>query len=403
MKKELTPPQHQLLNLISHTLFPNNPIPAKFTEKELSPDLITEAVSQTVLPFVYSAAQKLNIDATPCLQSLRRILANNMVVEYEHSELHNLLQAHNIPYVILKGCVSASYYPEPALRTMGDVDFLVKESDLERVGEILEKDGYIRTEDHEHEAHIVYHRPPKSVLEMHWRLSGIPQGRNGDRVREYFSDIIETARTVEMPEGSYRAPDDFHHCLVLLVHTAGHMINTGIGLRHLCDWAVFTEKVDIQQWHEELSLCGLWRYAKLLTQLSVRYLHMPGQLWAMEDAEENLLEAMVCDIFAGGNFGKKDDQRINQAKLMTDKEKGGVDGESMIKQLVSVMNEKAGIVLPVCRKIPILLPIGWIYAGGRHLLRIKDGKRPQIHMKEMVEGAAERREIYKKFHLFESE
>lgn len=196
--------QHQLLNLISHTLFPTNPIPAEFTEKELSQDLITEAVSQTVLPFVYTAAQKLNIDATPCLQPLRRILANNMVVEYEHSELHNLLQAHNIPYVILKGCVSASYYPEPALRTMGDVDFLVKESDLERVGEILEKDGYIRTEDHEHEAHIVYHRPPKSVLEMHWRLSGIPQGRNGDRVREYFSDIIETARTVEMPEGSYR-------------------------------------------------------------------------------------------------------------------------------------------------------------------------------------------------------
>lgn len=116
-----------------------------------------------------------------------------------------------------------------------------------------------------------------------------------------------------------------------------------------------------------------------------------------------LTEAMMCDIFAGGNFGKKDDQRINQAKLMTDKEKGGVDGESMIKQLVSVMNEKAGIVLPVCRKIPILLPIGWIYAGGRHLLRIKDGKRPQIHIKEMVEGAAERREIYKKFHLFESE
>ena len=100
MEKKITRPQYQLLNLISYALFPTNPIPAEFTEKELSQDLITEAVYQTVLPFVYTAAQKLNIDATPCLQSLRWILANNMVVEYEHSELHNLLQAHNIPYVI---------------------------------------------------------------------------------------------------------------------------------------------------------------------------------------------------------------------------------------------------------------------------------------------------------------
>lgn len=28
----------------------------------------------------------------------------------------------------------------------------------------------------------------------------------------------------------------------MLLHVAGHLINTGIGLRHLCDWAVFVAK-----------------------------------------------------------------------------------------------------------------------------------------------------------------
>lgn len=393
--------QKSVLSLVSAALFseeidqPNN-IDWK--------SLYQESLQQAVFPLVYSVVQ----DKLPAEQkklwekNFYQFIASDIQVGYEHTEVHNLLTEHNIPYVILKGNASASYYPDPLLRMMGDVDFLVDEHDLERAGKLLEAAGFVRTEEHEHEAHIAYHRAPRSTWEMHWRLSGIPQGRSGDIVRRYFSDVIDTATVMKSENGDCIVPNPFHHCLVMLVHTAEHMINTGIGLRHLCDWAVFANQVDVGQWKSELTECGLWRFAQLLTQLATTYLHMPERSWAMENVDTELLHAMICDIFAGGNFGRKDEQRINQAKLMTDKNKGSVDDTSFVRQFMAVMNEKARIALPLCRKIPVLLPIGWVYAGGRHLLRIKAGKRPKIRMKEMVEGAAERREIYKQFHLFET-
>ena len=67
------------------------------------------------------------------------------------------------------------------------------------------------------------------------------------------------------------------------------------------------------------------------------------------------------------------------------------------------MNEKAKIAMPIIKRVPVLLPIGWIYAGARHLLRIQKGTRPKIDVGDMVKGATERREIYKEFQLFERE
>jgi hypothetical protein len=305
-----------------------------------------------------------------------------------------------IPYVILKGVASASYYPEPELRTMGDVDFFIYEGSLDKAGVVLEAAGFVRTEDKEHDAHIAYHRVPDSIWEMHWQLAGIPQGDSGEKVHKVMENLIDTSRLEE----SVMLPDDFHHGIIMLVHTALHMTNTGIGLRHLCDWAVFVNRMDDFEltFKDTLQSCGLWRYAQLLTQLCIKYLHIPEQKWAMEAVDDGLLEAMICDIFAGGNFGSKDSERINQAKFMTDRNTGHIDGKSMVGKLFSVMNVKARLAMPICDKYKVLLPIGWLYTGGRHLVRIVQGKRPKIHVNAMMEGARKRREIYKEFHLYES-
>jgi hypothetical protein len=248
--------------------------------------------------------------------------------------------------------------------------------------------------------HIVYNRKPDSVCEMHWRLAGIPKGEVGDRLRVALDNLIETGYVTE----NGVLPDDFHHCLIMLVHMAYHMTDTGIGLRHLCDWAVFVNRMDDFEltFKDTLQSCGLWRYAQLLTQLCIKYLHIPEQKWAMEAVDDGLLEAMICDIFASGNLGSKDSERINQAKFMTDRNTGRIDGKSMGVKLVTFMNEKARSAMPICDKYKVLLPVGWLYTGGRHLVRIVQGKRPKIHVNAMMEGARKRREIYKEFHLYES-
>ncbi len=74
-------------------------------------------------------------------------------VQHAQDELLQLLEANDIPCVILKGAAAAMAYPRPTLRTMGDVDFLVKRSDFEKASALLEENGYVLT----HEKDFVSH------------------------------------------------------------------------------------------------------------------------------------------------------------------------------------------------------------------------------------------------------
>lgn len=368
--------------------------------------LYHEALTQTVFAQVYYAVEASIPEKQSALwqKTYAKIIANNMRVTYEHAELHSLMTEKRIPYVSFKGCASADRYAVPLLRTMGDVDLLVHEEDDARAAEALQSAGFQPPADQGHSSHQAYHQG-KSTWELHWRINGIPEGFAGDQTRAFLRDIIETAVSMETEEGTVLIPDSFHHGIVLLVHMGKHLINTGIGLRHLCDWAAFVSSMSsdefIRLFDPALKQCGLWRFAQLMTQLSIRYLGISEQPWAMEELNDALLLEMIKDIFSSGNFGHKDRQRINQAKLLTNKEKGTVDDTGFLRQLVSTMNVKARIGMPVCRDVPVLLPIGWLYVGGRHLLRIGQGRRPEIDIMETIRGAEERQKIYREFYLYE--
>lgn len=343
------------------------------------------------------------------VQYSHQLLASNLRNELAHCELHKIMTAASIPYVIMKGCASAAYYPDPALRTMGDVDFLISPSDLERAKQALKAAGYTRDFGHDDRVHIPYHKgegASKIVLEMHWEPNGVPAGKNGEIVREYLDACISEAIPYEMPSGIFMGPSRFHHGLILLLHTATHLINSGVGLRHLCDWAVFVETFSDEEFcnvfEQKLKAAGLWRFAQILTQLSSVYLGCSKKTWA-GNPDADYLEALMADIFAGGNFGKKDSQRLNQAKLMTDKRTGTVTEVSMFKQFCHTMNEKAESALPIIKRFRILLLIGWLYVGLRHVIRILTGKRAKINLKSTLSGAEQRSILYRQLRLFEIE
>lgn len=398
--KNLTKCQLQLLDLVSIALFGGEEVKIPLTQ-----ELGEEAYQQAVLNLL-----GLQLDTTSVLNELNtQGLANNVRIDYEHSEVHKLMSEAKIPYVILKGSASASYYPEPLLRTMGDVDFLVSPSDVSKAEWILRKNGFQAGKDNNNDCHMVYRRHTYGVIstwEMHWEPSGIPNGEVGNLIREYFSDIITEAKKCNVSGSEYMIPSTFHHGLIMLLHVAVHMINSGIGLRHLCDWTVFVAKLTEEEFCElfekKLKTIGLWKFAQVLTQLSVKYLKCPVKKWCL-NGDDDYLETVMVDIMDAGNFGTKDKNRINQAKLITNTGKGYVDDTSLLKQFILTMNEKSKRCLPIVLKIPLLLPIGWIYVGVRHLVRIAQRKRPSIDVGDMITGATERKNIYREFRLFEKE
>lgn len=332
---------------------------------------------------------------------------HSLQVTWQHRQVHELMEQAEIPYVILKGCASAAYYPAPLERIMGDVDFLVRPQDLARAGQVLEAEGFVPWEE-AHICHVVY-RKERAHLEMHFEPAGVPHGRPGELIREYLKDIMEQGREIEVEGGKLRIPSPFHHGLVLLLHTSHHLVGEGIGLRHLCDWAVFAASLSDQEFRalfeEKLKAIGMWRFAQLLTQVCIRYLGMPERSWPGKAGKEDreLTRALIRDVFAGGNFGTKDENRWHESYLISTRGKDGVKERSLVRQFFLSMNEIVYTHIPAARRWPVIIPFGWLIYGCRYMIRMLKGQRPRPHVSAMMEGAAKRKAVYSRLKLFEVE
>lgn len=362
--------QKQLLHLIeTHSTTDN-------------PEILHEARFQSVLAMVNHS--------TPLAY---KIIANNESNHYAHRQIHKLLKENNIDYVVLKGVASASYYPEPIYRTMGDVDILVHECDIDQVGNLLIKNGFTEKKGSRN-IHASYYKN-QTVVELHWKVNGIPDGN--DAAHEMLSNIIECAHEKD----GVMLPTAFHHGLVILLHMAEHLVNTGIGLRHLYDWAMFESSFSGKEFEntfkEPLQKIGLWEFANILTKICIKYLGISDSGWTHKNIDESIVDSLTDDILSSGNFGRKDMQRINQAKLMS--------SDSQIKNhaLFSLMTKKVRQEWHIADKMPFLIPIGWIYISLRHFVRILNGKRPKINLNETINGANQRKIIYRQLKLFEKD
>lgn len=397
--RNLTKTESTLLSLVSNALFDT---PFEFDDN-VDWNLVEKEANEQA---VFSLAFNRHINTIPIEQIKQKVVVhikNNLSVNVNHIYTHKLMTSNNIPYVILKGCASAYYYPEPIYRIMGDVDFLVPVEYFEQAKELLISEGFVPNPEN-HICHISFKKADKCI-ELHFKPSGMPEGKAGEIVGKYFENVFNTAVEAKIDEGKIMLPDGFHHGLVLLLHTCHHLTGEGIGLRHLCDWAVFVNTFSNDEFEaifkEKLSVVGLWRFAQLLTQLSIKYLGMPEKTWAMENVDDDLLKEMICDIFSGGNFGVKDSSRKKETIVISNRGKDGVGNNSMLKSFVKNINNIVYLKWPISTKLKIILPFGWLFYGTRYLFRIAIGKRDKINVINTVENANKRRNIYKEFHLYE--
>ena len=95
------------------------------------------------------------------------------------------------------------------------------------------------------------------------------------------------------------------------MHAFVHFLNSGIGLRQVCDWvrllATRHEDINTLLLEKYFRKVGLLRAAKAFGYIAVHYLglpedNLPFSVKGMERAGEILLD----DIFATGNFGQHD-------------------------------------------------------------------------------------------------
>lgn len=358
-----------------------------------------EAYAQAVTLIAFSGATPENCNEQ-FLCKIRNKLQDDIRsvihVNKEHIRLHRIMTEAGIPYVILKGAASAAYYPDPLMRLMGDVDFLVCEQDVDRACEVLEQNG-LKRNTKEHEKHIVYFDDAGN-FEMHTTPAGVPKGPDGDKVRALLKDILKDSGSIETDFGTIVVPSRFHHGLVILLHTCCHLTNEGIGLRQLCDWASyishFSDDEFCSLFEEKLKSVGLWRFAQVLTQVCTECLGLPERSFTGE-YDSDFINDFTADIFKSGNLGQKNATSVQESLLArSDK------NESFLKHFISSVNQIVYFYWGFTRKFKILLPLGWLFFGGRYIIRSLLGKRPKINVKKLKDRTEARNSLYEEIKLF---
>jgi len=155
----------ELLNLYLSDGKSVGPTESKLYQKfnsELTWDaLLNEGYQQDLAPMLYYIITKssvfktlnfehrtLNLFVSDEIQSKLKDLYNHYLVRnmIQFKELDTILDAfekEGVDVIQLKGAwIAKNYYPDPALRPMGDLDLLVRKEDLKRAKECLVKNGY---------------------------------------------------------------------------------------------------------------------------------------------------------------------------------------------------------------------------------------------------------------------
>lgn len=175
----------------------------------------------------------------------------------------------------------------------------------------------------------------------------------------------------------------------------GYMAGIGIGLRQVCDFAVFVNQVGPEAWQKNigpvLRRCGLLRFAEILAKACVLFLGLPQSRapWC-EQADAGLSRALLEEFLNSGNFGNK--QSSQRASSILSADKAGSGHQSRMPTLViRNINAYARKNYRLARRFPISLPFFWFYLPLKFLVSKRGSGESASPLRLLLEGRRRKR------------
>ena len=282
---------------------------------------------------------------------------------YQQDAVLRLFAKAEIPCVVMKGAVSASYYPEPAYRAMGDIDLLVHPRDREKSIALLRANGF-REFGYGDEMEQGFVRAA-CLLELHIGLCA--DGRYSDRVNAFLIEHLEKTQTKELYGFAFPCMAEMWNGLVMLEHMRHHMRDR-LGFRQVIDWMMYVDKyLDDDAWNSHmrslLAQCALETFAITMTAMCQKYfgLRREGISWT-QSADTALCDKLFDHIFSMGNFGRKLEANQNSA--------AGILRDNSLLSILTSLQEFGLENWQLCHRHPWLRPFAWLYQIYLYLYRV---------------------------------
>lgn len=279
------------------------------------------------------------------------VVSDSVVRQEAFSKLSARLSEEGIEHMPVKGIYIMEYYAVKELRSFGDIDILIRESDRAKTDELMRDLGYDIKTDWE---------PTYSYLkgnefyEIHSNLFDVRLKNCPDMI-EYFSKAWDYAE--KRSELCFEPQHDFHF-IYIICHIAKHLSTSGAGIRMFLDVAFFIEKFNGEMSWEYIKA----EFKKLKLEKFLFAVLSAAEAWFgvtadcdFEKLSENELNELLAYTLGADIYGHNRDNTL--VKLRTQKRPSKV--LLFIKMIFPPKNQIENRYT-FLKKIPLLLPLAWV-------------------------------------------
>ena len=239
---------------------------------------------------------------------------------------------------ILKGQGNALLYPDPYMRTPGDIDIYLS-GGRRKIMKYVDRVCPNQVMRYHHVDFPVM----KTAIEVHFTPSYMFFPVHNCRMQKWFKEVmdLQCSNVVTLPDGygEITVPTMNFNVIYILSHLYRHIFTEGIGLRQLLDYYFVLVKwhtdltnltdsnkslpqmtqinTDLDTLRHELKYLGLWKFAQavMFVMKEVFGLSEDRMIAPMDEREGRFL---LDEIMRGGNFGQYDDRmgsKVGESKI----------------------------------------------------------------------------------------
>ena len=298
-------------------------------------------------------------------------------------ELYRSMEERGISALVIKGLICRRMFAKPDLRISSDEDILIQPQNQEKCWEFLREQGF-QCWDGEPDGYesAWLNQENQLYLEVHTSLMPA-DAKPFCLLNDEFTQVFENKKAVDVDGKMVWTLDDTSHFFYLLCHAYKHFVNSGVGVRQLCDILMMAEQCGPSIDWEYVIGCTkrfhMYVFWMNLFDIGEEYL---GFRWEKSGCPrpENVKpdsEALLLDMLDGGIYGKSSVGRLHSANITMSavKDEKGAAGEISLKSSLFPPKSYMEKQYPYVKENGLLLPAAWMQRGFRYWKKIQRLKK----------------------------
>ena len=283
--------------------------------------------------------------------------------------------------IVVKGLICRQLYGDfRDHRPSSDEDILVRACEYEKAKKVLIENGYVAevedvTKEQLERIQEISFTHPKDRLHIELHLN--PMGRENDlraKMSDYFVDVFEDYRDVEISGVMVRTLNHQDHLLFLILHAFRHFLAGGFGIRQMLDILLYYEtyelEIDSQYLYNVLKTFHAETFWGDMIQLGNSYFGFHLSVMQTPNCPQELLEDMIrCGAFGNKTSADRTAERTISFATGNHLRNKKSNSISMIWRAIFPKRVFLLNISPYLEKRPWLLPVAWVQRWGRFLRR----------------------------------